>query len=288
MLNDPTIVRKLAGIREIPTLPEVMRNVMTALASDDSSANDLAEILTTDQALCSKVLKTANSAFFAQSRQIYDIGDAVVLLGFDYIAQITLATTVFSALGPLDSPDRFSVSAFWEHSIATALAGQLVAERSKDESQHKVLYTAGLLHDIGKLLLITHFPEKYAVVLEKVETEDSYLHEIERRVLGFTHCEIGEWVCDRWNFPERLVRAIARHHADMRSTSRADPESGMTNLANVICNRLSIGSGGNRKEYPLEPEDYEPMGFEPDDIQTIEDGLENKRPEIDMLMRAFA
>ena len=288
MLKDPKILRKLARIREVPTLPAVMQNVMIVLVSDDSSASDLARILTTDQALCSKVLITANSAFFAQTRRIYDIGDAVVLLGFDYIAQITLANTVFSAFGPLHSSDSFSISAFWEHSIAAAFAGKLVAERTTDESQHKALYTAGLLHDIGKLLLVTRFPGKYAAVLEKVETDDSYLHEIERNVLGFTHCEVGEWICNRWNFPERLIRLIAGHHADIRSAARSTPETAMMGLANVICDRSRIGSGGNRKEYSLDPEDYEPMGFKPDDIRAIENGLEDRRGEIEALLRAFA
>jgi putative nucleotidyltransferase with HDIG domain len=289
MLKDPKIVRKLARIREVPTLPAVMRNVMAVLSSDDSSADDLARILTTDQALCSKMLKTANTAFFAQNRRIYDIGDAVVLLGFDYIAQLTLATTVFSSFGPLHSSDSFSVSAFWEHSIAAAFAGKLVAERAKGGSKHKALYTAGLLHDLGKLLLITRFPTKYAVVLDKAEAGDAYIHEIERKVLGFTHCEVAEWICERWNFPERLVRLIADHHsADMPSIARSAPETAMMSLANVICNRLRIGSGGNRKEYPLSPQDYEPMGFDAADIRAIEDGLEDKREEIETLLKAFA
>jgi putative nucleotidyltransferase with HDIG domain len=288
MLKDPKILKELARIREIPTLPAVMQHVMTVLASDDSSANDLAGILTTDQALCSKMLITANSAFFAQNRRIYDIGDAVVLLGFDYIAQLTLANTVFSAFGPLHSSDGFSISAFWEHSIAAAFAGKLVAERTADESQHKGLYTAGLLHDIGKLLLITRFPTKYAVVLDKAEAGDAYIHEIERKVLGFTHCEVGEWICDRWNFPERLVRLIADHHADMTSTARSAPETAMMALANVICDRSRIGSGGNRKEYPLSPQDYEPIGFRSADIQAIEDGLEDRRGEVETLLKAFA
>ncbi len=288
MLKDPEILKKLAGVREIPTLPEVMQNVMTMLASDDSSADDLGEILSTDQALCSKVLRVANSAFFAQSRRIYDISDAVVLLGFDSIAQLALATTVFSAFGPASPSVRFDVLAFWEHSIATAFAGKVISDMVEDSSRHKVLYTAGLLHDIGKMVLVTRFPSKYIAVLEKVESEDLFLHEAEKIVLGFTHCEVGEWLCERWNFPERLVRMIAEHHAGIGTLSGHDPEIAMIRLANIICNRLQIGHSGNKKTYSLEPEDFSGIGFEPKDIQRIEQALEGGRGEIESLLRTFA
>ena len=214
MISDPAILKKLAGIKEIPTLPEVMQEVLDAVASDDSAAGDLAAILSKDQALCSKVLKIANSAFFAQSRRIFDISDAVVLLGFDSIAQLMLATTVFTSFGPLGSYEKFDVYGFWKHSIATAMAGKLIAQKVDESPNNNVIYFAGLLHDIGKLVLVTHFASQYSTVLETAESEDLFLHEAEKLVLGFTHCDISEWVCDRWNFPEELVHA--RRNAGLR------------------------------------------------------------------------
>ena len=284
MLKDPKILKRLAGIREIPTLPEVMQNVMTALASEDSSAEDLAVILSNDQALCSKVLKVANSAFFAQSRRIYDINDAVVLLGFDSIAQLTLATAIFPAFGTVRSSERFDVNAFWEHSIATAFAGKFILEMIGDSSGYKFLYTAGLLHDIGKMVLITRFPYEYALVLERAATEDLFLYEAEKHVLGFTHCDIGEWVCNRWNFPDRLVRVIARHHADGGFVFPVETETAMIHLADIICNRLRIGHSGNRKTCSLDPEGYSEIGLGPGEIGEIEKYLESSRSEVESLL----
>jgi len=281
MLKDHKILRKLAGIREVPTLPEVMHNVMRVLGSEDSSVGDLKEILVVDQALCSKVLKVANSAFFSQRRRIYDIGDAIVLLGFDHIAQLALATTVFSAFGKGPLSDRFDINAFWEHSIAMAFAGKMISDISPDPSRRKILYTAGLLHDIGKVLLLTQFPDEYAVVLARAEAEAELL------VLGFTHCEAGEWVCDRWNFPETLIGAIAGHHSDALSGAFVNEAGVIIRLADIICNRLRIGASGNKKTYPLKLEEYQAIGIEAADVERIELDLEKRRDTIKSLLKAI-
>ena len=287
MITDPNILKRLANVREVPTLPEVMRKAMATLASENSSAGDLAEILSNDQALCAKALRVANSAFFAQSRRIYDIRDAVVLLGFDYIAQITLAASVLSAFGPIYTSEKFDVVAFWEHSVATAHACEIIAETHGDLKMERILYTAGLLHDVGKLLLLTSFSDEYRAVLEKAESEDLFLHEAEQRILGFTHCEIGEWVCNRWNFPERLVGAIARHHAGAETDSDEDIGAAVVGLANVICNRLQFGNSGNRKAYEIEPEICASLKLGQSDIAEMEKKLEGSRSEIKALIRAF-
>ncbi|NQU08117.1 MAG: HDOD domain-containing protein [Candidatus Abyssubacteria bacterium] len=287
MLNDPAVLKKLAGIREIPTLPEVMHNVMIVLASEDSAAGDLADVLSTDQALCSKILKVANSAFFAQSRRIFDISDAIVLLGFDSIAQLALATTVFSAFGPIRSSQRFDMNGFWEHSIATAIASKAIADTIGEPSDSKLLYTAGLLHDIGKLLLITRFPVQYVSVFEKAESGDLFLHEAEQHVLGFTHCDTGEWVCDRWNFPKRLIRLIGDHHSASCPGPCADPEACIVWLANIICNRLHMGNSGNTKGYGLDQSEYSGIGLKPGDMDKITDKLESSRSQIESILKAM-
>ncbi len=120
MIHDSTFLRKLNEIRELPTLPEIMDEVLAVVGSSDSSAADLAAVLLKDQALCSKVLKIANSAFFAQRREISNIGDAVVILGFDSISQLALATTVFEAFGSVRPLEKFNLYGFWTHSIAVA------------------------------------------------------------------------------------------------------------------------------------------------------------------------
>lgn len=287
MISDPAVLKKLAAITEIPTLPEVIQEVLEAVASEESAAGDLAAILSKDQALCSKVLKIANSAFFAQSRRIYAINDAVVVLGFDSIAQLMLATSVFSVFGGPKSYEKFDVYGFWQHSIATAIASRLIAQRVGEAPNDNVIYTAGLLHDIGKLVLITYFASEYISVLEKVESEDLFLHEAEKLLMGCTHCDISEWVCNRWNFPEELVRFIAEHHHGVCSEDCAGCGPCIVRLADVICNRLHIGNSGNTKSYELKPAEYAAIGLEDSDIAAIEEVMEKSRDEIESILKAI-
>jgi HD-like signal output (HDOD) protein len=131
MIRDTTILKRLAGIKEIPTLPEIMEEVLDAVASEASSAETLGAILSKDQALCSKVLKIANSAYFAQSRRVSEVGDAVVLLGFNSIAQLMLATSVFTVFGSMQKHKEFDVHGFWKHSLAVASASRPAARHWK-------------------------------------------------------------------------------------------------------------------------------------------------------------
>ena len=287
MIDDPKFLKKLAGIKEIPTLPEVMQDVISVLASSESSARDLAAILSKDQSLCSKILKIANSAFFAQSRRIIEIDDAVVLLGFDSVAQLMLATTVLKTSGPMHSNGGFDVYGFWEHSIATAMAGKAIARKIGVSLEEKVAYTAGLLHDIGKLVLLIHFGDEYASVLKKMESEDLFLFQAELAVLGFTHCDVSEWVCSRWNFPEALIDLIVRHHNDVCSNPQPNCRPCIIRLADNICNRLQIGNSGNRRTFELNSEDYACLQLEVSDISAIEESLKQNWGEMEKILGAI-
>ncbi|UCD57466.1 MAG: HDOD domain-containing protein [Candidatus Hydrogenedentota bacterium] len=284
MISDTAFLKKLAMVREIPTLPEVMEDVMGAVAADDSSARELAVILSKDQALGSKILKVANSAFFAQNRKIFDIRDAVVLLGFDSIAQLTLSTAVITAFGSMRPREGFDLYGFWRHSIATALASKMIAQNIGRSDEHRMAYTAGLLHDIGKLVLVSYFSGRWASVLERLESDDLFFHEAERLVLGFTHCDIAEWLCNRWNFPEKLVYSIARHHNDAHSKYPLNRGARIVRLADTICNRLRVGNSGNKKIYPLIRAEYSPLGIYKKDIKAIEQRLEERRGEIESIL----
>ncbi len=288
MINDVAILKRLAGIKEIPTLPEVMQNVLVAIASDDSSAEDLAKILSTDQSLCAKVLKIANSAFFAQRRKIFNMGDAIVLLGFDQITRIMLATAVFDVLRSLQRNTLFDLYGFWKHSIATALAGKAIAERIGKPVDSKAIYTAGLLHDMGKLVLLAYFADLYSLVFKRLEAKELYMYEAETAELGFTHCCISEWLCNRWDFPPKLIRCIAGHHSGIPAEPLSEPlrdsETFIIRLADILCNGLNIGNSGNTKAFSLVREDYLGVGLGDSDIRAVETSLRASKDEIDLIL----
>ncbi len=287
MIKDPAILKELVALKELPTLPQVTADVLAVLASERSSADDVASILSKDQALCSKVLKIANSAFFAQSRRISTAEDAIVLLGFDSIAQLMLATAVFKSFRPMQPQVKFDLYGFWRHSIATANAGKIIAEAAEKASEATKLYTAGLLHDIGKLVLVTYFPDRYVPVFRRAESGTLSMYEAEMAELEFSHCQVSEWLCNRWSFPEKLVEAISRHHERVSSTN-PEPETQIVRLANIVCNRMKLGASGNTKPYPLTPEEYMALGLDESDLAKIEDRLKKKDREIEVILRTIS
>ncbi|GAB4342742.1 MAG: HDOD domain-containing protein [Candidatus Abyssubacteria bacterium] len=286
MLKDAAILKRLVAIKEIPTLPEVLEDVLAALSSERSSADDLAKILSKDQALSSRILKIANSAYFAQSRRISVIEEAVVLLGFDSIAHLTLAASVFRSFQPMRPQESFDLYGFWKHSIAAATASRLIADAAGKPDEAKMVYTAGLLHDIGKLVLVTYFLDRYSPVLKKLASEQLYVHEAEMAELGFTHCDVSEWLCNRWNFPEKLIDAIARHHEAASLCGRPEPR--IVRLANILCNQMKLGDSGNTRVYPLHPEDHSIVSLNEEAVRKIIRDMENREREIEIILTAIS
>jgi len=280
-------LQKVGRIRKIPTLPEVMQEVLATVASSDSSATDLAAILSNDQAMCTRVLKMANSAFYAQTRRISSIGDAVVVLGFDEIVQLMLATTVFTAFDTSRMGRRLGLYELWKHSMATATTSKMIAEKVSKGAETNIFHTAGLLHDIGKLVLAHYFPVDYASVFERLESEDIFLCDAEKSVLGFTHCDVAEWLYSRWNFPRRLIDIISAHHKDISSASGMNPDVLVVRLANILCNCWQVGSGGNVKTYSLEAEDYSLLNLDECALEDMELKIRESEEEMDCFLKAI-
>ncbi len=287
MSKNSAILKKVGTIKNIPTLPEVMHEVLATVASEDSSAADLAAIVSKDQAICSRVLKMANSAFYAQSRKIFNIGDAIVILGFDAIVQLMLATTVLTAFDSKRLRGGFSMYGLWKHSIGTAFVSKMVAEHAGKGMDSYLAYTSGLLHDVGKLVLAHYFPDDYAPVFKKIESEDLYMYEAEREVLGFTHCDMGEWLFSRWNFPDRLIDLVMYHHEKFPRRYGRDPEGRAVRLANILANQWDIGNSGNKKAYSARSEDYSPFGLDDKSLERIEHKFRETEEQIDLFLKAM-
>jgi putative nucleotidyltransferase with HDIG domain len=288
MAKNSAILKKVAGIKKIPTLPVVMQEVLSTVASRDSSANDLAAILTKDQSMCARVLKMANSAFYAQNRRISSIGDAVVILGFDSIVQLMLATTVFKPFDSSRLGDSLNMHGLWKHSMATASVSKMIAEKTGRHKEGSLAYTAGLLHDIGKLVLASYFPDDYAPVFEKLESDVLFLYEAEELVLGFTHCDIAEWLFGQWNFPEELIDMVSCHHRNVQSDNGVNTEILGVRLANILCNHWKIGDGGNIKANLMTSKDYSLLGLNEHVIEEMKHELSESETEIDVFLQAIA
>ncbi len=210
-------------VRDLPALPRATLDALAALRDDEATSAQCADVIGRDQALAVRTLRLANSAFYGVSGRVGSLRDAVHLLGRRTLCSVLTLASVTQQFRPEDCPP-FNFAGFWRHAVATGLVARALARQHDfDEDQ---AFTAGLLHDVGRLALATHFPRASAAAMLRASSLDAALHEIEHALLGTDHLAVGAQVAAQWHFPPEVVRAIAQHH---------DPEeSGATSLADIV------------------------------------------------------
>ena len=242
------ITRSIIGL---PTLPTVITQMIGLIDNPKTSAREVSQLISTDQALTAKILKLANSAFYGFSREIGTVNHAVVVMGFETVKSLGLSVSVLERFAAGNAQTSFDRQKFWEHSIACGVAARLLADRLRYRVQGEA-FAAGILHDIGKLILSQYFTEEFEQILSLTCDEGLYIGKAEKHVLGVTHAEIGLWLAEKWNLPNKLVTAIAYHHKPGSLGQDAELAS-LIHLADFLCRREKIGDGGGDKLPPLDP-----------------------------------
>ena len=238
----------------LPTLPTVITQLISLVDNPKTSARNVSQLISTDQALTAKILKLANSAFYGFPREIATVDLAVVVLGFETVKNLCLSVSVLERFSGVDAnggADGFDRQKFWEHSIACGVGARLLAGKLSYRVPGEA-FAAGILHDIGRLILSQYFPVEFAEVLQLMRAEDIYIGHAEERVLGVTHAEVGSWLAERWNLPDQLEQTIAMHHTPGRVSGPAELPS-LIHLADFLCRRERIGDGGGEKMPHLDP-----------------------------------
>jgi HD-like signal output (HDOD) protein len=205
---DLALKRSILELRDLPTLPEVVTRIVRTIEDTTSSAADVCAVLEMDHAISARVLRLANSAFYGLSRNIDTMRRAVVVIGFEGVRLLAMATSVFDALGHCKQ-SVLEPRDFWMHSFGSARAALMIAKRTRGQDCPEAHFTAGLLHDFGKFILALAFDSRYAEVLETARQSATALGVVERSTLCTTHGEVGAFVARRWQFPERLAETVA-------------------------------------------------------------------------------
>lgn len=230
----------IRNIKNLPTLPVIVSRILEVADDSGSSANELAELVARDMSVSAKVLNLANSAFYGFSRRITTIPQAVVVLGFDTVRSLALSVSVFDTLSKNSDEVSFDREAFWIHSIGCGTASRLIA-KELGYRDTGTFFVAGLLHDLGKVILDTYFSEQYAEVVEEMVEEERSALDAETDILDIDHAEVGAWLATRWKFPEILVTPIAAHHNLMAAQEEFVKEALVVHLANILTKRAGIG-----------------------------------------------
>ncbi|MDR3669689.1 MAG: response regulator [Holophaga sp.] len=206
-------VRELiARIGQLPTVPDLYQEITHLLESDRRSVDELGAVIGRDIGMTAMILKLANSAFFSLRHAVTSANEAVSYLGIDLLKALVLAHGLFGQVGAFRIPS-FTIQHLWQHSLAVGAAARRIADAEELGSQRaNEFFTAGLLHDIGILILASRFPEDYGKTLEINRHSGGELEASEYHVFGATHSEVGAFLLALWGIPEPVVQAAAFHH----------------------------------------------------------------------------
>jgi putative nucleotidyltransferase with HDIG domain len=197
----------------LPTLPAVYIELMEELKTEDASIEKIGDIISKDIGLTAKILKMVNSSFFGLRQQITYPAKAVSMLGLDLVKAMALTSGTFDKFKHLKVPG-FSLERMWEHAMLTSAFAKIIAQEGGiDRRGADTVFMAGLLHDIGKLLIAAHLPDSFAVINKLAEKISIPIVEAEEKVIGTNHSCIGAYLLGLWGLPEAILDATAFHHS---------------------------------------------------------------------------
>ena len=265
--SDAALDALVRQVRDLPALPAAVLRVMQIADDPKASAPDVARALTSDQALAARVLKLANSAFYGASRRISTVSEAVVILGLRTTRNLAMATSCEEMMAREVSGYAMQRGALWRHSLACGSAAQALAKRAHIRGVEEA-FVAGLLHDIGKVILSTYQREKFALVLRRTLERGIPYSEAEQEIFGFDHAEAGARLLERWNLPSSLVSAVRFHHKPLEAPD-SSPLPALVHVADAICLTLGIGLGVDGLAYCFQPEALNSLNLTEDDFEQV-------------------
>jgi HD-like signal output (HDOD) protein/ActR/RegA family two-component response regulator len=211
LLGNESLKALVAQMDSLPSLPALFQEIVHKLQDPHVSLAEIGRIVAKDIGMSAKILKLVNSAYFGLAQPITSVERAVTHLGLETITSLALSVKVFSQYDGADVP-AFSAESLWDHSMRTAAFARTVAQtESLDKKAADDAFTAGMLHDAGKLVLAANVPQRYGAILERVARERISLSAAERDELGATHAEVGAYLIGLWGLPDTVVEAIAYH-----------------------------------------------------------------------------
>lgn len=211
LMKDDRIQRAVAGFGALPSLPKIYKELTDEMESDEMSLKRIGEIVARDISLTAKILQLVNSAFFGLPRHVENVGQAISFLGAETLRSLVLSTSVFKSFDA--GASEFNPEALWKHSFAV---GSVALALARAETPNKAVadeaLQAGMLHDIGHLIIAAGIPDQYREIVQIARGEGKAMHEAEVDVLGCEHAQIGAYLMGLWGLPDGIVEAIAFHH----------------------------------------------------------------------------
>lgn len=263
----------LSKLDQIPTLPTISFELGKVINNPMSSIKDVERLMVNDQGLTMKVLRLANSSYYAIPGGCTTLSRAITYLGFDTVHQLVLSMSIFQTLKNASSNDDLNIKQLWVHAVGVAVAAEEIANFT-NYKQPSDLFTCGLLHDIGKVAQVVIDPKAVSRIVGRAKLEGTNYFKAEHGENLRTHSEIGFMLAKRWNLPHQIQSAIRWHH-ELDTTKRVPilPENNrivdITMLANLITISKNFGNSGHNQETQIPPELLVRLGITENAVQTI-------------------
>ena len=260
----PVSAETVAGhAKTLVSLPTIFFQIDRAINHPSSSSTDIAKALRTDQGLSARLLRIANSAFFGFPQRVESVDQAIRIIGTRQLHDLVLATVVLSQFRGVDA-NLVTMKSFWQHSFACGIAARTLATRRR-ETNVEHFFVAGLLHDIGSLVLYQEFPQRAAAALEMHRRDRTALDEVERAVIGCDHGQVGAALMTLWKLPEFYREVAANHHhpAGCRSPSMG---TAVVHISDLLVAGLALGSNGEIDLPHFCGEAWDMVGLPPSDL----------------------
>lgn len=250
--------------------PDICVKVFELAESDDASARDIGEVISRDPSLTARLLRLVNSSFYNFARRIDTVSRAVTIVGIRELYSLVLAVSAIKSFSNLPN-NLVNIDTFWRHGIYTGLIARILARKCHILHPER-LFVAGLLHDVGSLVLYAKLPEQMRDLLLVCDNDEGILHQAELAELGFTHADLGGALAHSWNLPEPLQEAITYHHLPSYSMG-SEMETAIVHLADVLANRSELGAfceQGDAESGRLDESVWEILGLDPDRFDAFE------------------
>ncbi|MFO7776157.1 MAG: HDOD domain-containing protein [Candidatus Hydrogenedentota bacterium] len=252
--------KRVRELVKLPTLPSVMQRVSMLTENVESSATEVADVIAADQVLSAKILRFVNSPVYGFPGRISSIKHAVVLLGFNVVKGLVLGTTIFETLGHRGRE-------LWNHSLGCAILSRHIGRATGLPDVEEVM-TAGLLHDIGKVILIYMAEAEWEEAAAKAERESLHIATAERAVFGADHARVANWIATKWRFPNRLIEPLTYHHQP-RLAKEFPSVTGAVHVADILARGMGYGYTGDNVMPQLHHESFDALGVSFEQIETL-------------------
>ena len=231
-------------IEFLPPVPEVMQDLIKALNDSNVELNTLSAIISRDPSMSINILKVANSAFYGIPNKVTTIEHAVRMLGLREVASLCLAFGSVHVLRPSSKAPTIDLTAFWRHSVAVGVFAKLLGKELNIGFVNNV-YLAGLMHDVGKIVIDRFAHDVYKSVLQLTYDENISVRDAEKRVIGESHDKVGAWLMEKWKLPAIYVNVTKYHHAVNEAPEEARVMVSLVSLADQLVRLRNFGFGGD-------------------------------------------